>query len=83
MTDHHDATAQFEVHDPAILAQARKLLDEADSPRQMAEEVIAAVNRNEAWRGRECVNLLAPEAPTTPMVRNLLSAEIGTRAAEG
>jgi glycine hydroxymethyltransferase len=73
----------LEVHDRAILAHARQLLNDADSPRQMAEEVIAAVKRNEAWRGEQCVNLLAPEAPTSPIVRALLASEIGTRAAEG
>lgn len=34
------------------------------------------------WRGKECINLLAPKAPTSPGVRVLLSAEIGTMAAE-
>ena len=74
---------QFEVHDPAILANARAILDAAGGPAGMAEEVVAAVARNEEWRGRSCINLLAPEAPTSPTVRRLLSAEIGTRAAEG
>ena len=74
---------QFEVHDPAILANARSILDQAGSPAGMAREVVAAVDRNEAWRGKSCINLLAPEAPTSPTVRRLLSAEIGTRAAEG
>jgi len=49
----------------------------------MAQEVINAVTRNEEWRGKRCINLLAPEAPTSPTVRRLLAAEIGTRAAEG
>jgi glycine hydroxymethyltransferase len=49
----------------------------------MQEAVLAAVGRNEAWRGQRCINLLAPEAPTSPTVRALLSAEVGTRAAEG
>ena len=35
------------------------------------------------WRGEQCINLLAPEAPTSPGVRALLASEIGTRAAEG
>lgn len=74
---------QFEVHDPAILAHARAILDAADGPAGMAREVVAAVERNEAWRGKSCINLLAPEAPTSPTVRRMLSAEIGTRAAEG
>ena len=76
-------TQQFEVHDPAILENARTILDAAGSPAQMAQEVLAAVGRNEEWRGKSCINLLAPEAPTSPTVRRLLSAEIGTRAAEG
>ncbi len=74
---------QFEVHDPAILANARSILDNAGGPAGMAREVIAAVERNEEWRGKSCLNLLAPEAPTSPTVRRLLAAEIGTRAAEG
>jgi glycine hydroxymethyltransferase len=78
-----DKSEQFEVHDPKILAKARAILDAAPSPREMAGEVLAAVKRNEEWRGQRCINLLAPEAPTSPTVRELLSAEIGTRAAEG
>lgn len=72
-----------EVHDPAILAQARAVLDACRSPKEMQEAVVSAVARNEEWRGRQCINLLAPEAPTSPAVRALLSAEVGTRAAEG
>jgi len=76
-------TNQFEVHDPDILAQARAVLDACSSPQAMQEAVLAAVARNEEWRGKRCLNLLAPEAPTSPTVRALLSAEVGTRAAEG
>ncbi len=73
----------FEVHDPEILANARAILDGSESPQAWAEAVVAAVKRNEAWRGERCINLLAPEAPTSPTVRALLASEIGTRAAEG
>lgn len=76
-------TTQIEVHDPHILAQTRVLLDACQSPREMQEAVLAAVARNEEWRGKRCLNLLAPEAPTSPTVRALLAAEVGTRAAEG
>ncbi|MGQ9676287.1 MAG: serine hydroxymethyltransferase [Chloroflexota bacterium] len=72
-----------EVHDAAVLKQARELLDACRSPREMQEAVLAAVDRNAEWRGQQCLNLLAPEAPTSPTVRALLSAEVGTRAAEG
>jgi len=78
-----DHITQTEVHDPEILAQARALLDACQHPYEMQEAVLAAVTRNEAWRGKQCLNLLAPEAPTSPAVRALLSAEVGTRAAEG
>ena len=73
----------LEVHDPVILAQARDILDACRSPEEMQQAVLAAVSRNEEWRGRRCINLLAPEAPTSPTVRALLSSEVGTRAAEG
>lgn len=75
--------ANFEVHDPEVLAQARAALDACDSAKGMEEAVLAAVARNEEWRGKRCINLLAPEAPTSPTVRALLSAEVGIRAAEG
>lgn len=78
-----EITETTEVHDPQVLAHARALLDAATSPAEMQETILAAVARNEEWRGRQCINLLAPEAPTTPTVRALLSAEVGTRAAEG
>lgn len=77
------STTQFEVHDAAVLAHARSLLDAAGDPAGMAQEVVAAVERNARWRGEQCINLLAPEAPTSPTVRRLLASEIGTRAAEG
>src|SRR5947199_5109425 len=77
------AAPTTEVHDPETLAKARELLDACASPAEMQQEVIAAVDRNEEWRGKRCLNLLAPEALTSPTVRGLLSAEVGTRAAEG
>ena len=76
-------TEQFEVHDSSILNAANAILEKAGSARGMAQAVLAAVERNEEWRGKRCINLLAPEAPTSPTVRRLLSSEIGTRAAEG
>src|SRR5437764_14994950 len=83
MLEVHEPTNQFEVHDPAMLAQARAVLDACSSPQEMQEAVLAAVVRNEEWRGQQCINLLAPEAPTSPTVRALLSSEVGIRAAEG
>lgn len=74
---------KLEVHDASVLKWARELIDRSPSARLAADEVVHAVNRNEIWRGRECLNLLAPEAPTSPMVRKLLSSEVGIRAAEG
>ncbi len=83
MRDIHDPPTQLEVHDPDILANARTVLDACHSPQEMQKAVLAAVARNEAWRGQHCINLLAPEAPTSPTVRALLSSEVGIRAAEG
>lgn len=74
---------QFEVHDPEVLAHARTILGTVAGPAGMAQAVVEAVSRNEEWRGKRCLNLLAPEAPTSPTVRRLLASEIGTRAAEG
>ena len=81
MTD--QAIPSFEVHDKEALATARAILNNTESPKAWAKAVVEAVNRNDEWRGKRCINLLAPEAPTSPTVRALLSSEIGTRAAEG
>src|SRR6266702_6879906 len=83
MLETDETKTAVEVHDPQILAQAKAVLDACLSPKDMQEAVLAAVARNEEWRGRRCINLLAPEAPTSPAVRALLSSEVGTRAAEG
>ncbi len=71
---------RIEVHDRNSLAAASAILDACAEARDMGEAVKAAVARNAQWRGQECINLLAPEAPTSPAVRALLSAEVGTRA---
>jgi len=83
MRDIDHPPTQFEVHDADILANARAVLDACHSPLEMQKAVLAAVARNEEWRGQQCINLLAPEAPTSPTVRALLSSEVGIRAAEG
>src|SRR4051812_36774211 len=77
------AIAPPDIHDAETLSAARALLDAASDPARMQQEVLAAVARNETWRGNECINLLAPEALVSPTVRQLLSAEVGQRAAEG
>src|SRR5713226_2351736 len=79
----NETQTNLEVHDPEILASAKAVLDACQSPKDMQEAVLAAVARNEEWRGKRCINLLAPEAPTSPTVRALLSSEVGIRAAEG
>ncbi len=83
MLEINETQTKVEVHDPEILARAKAVLDACESPKDMQEAVLAAVARNEEWRGKRCINLLAPEAPTSPTVRALLSSEVGTRAAEG
>src|SRR5713101_4266506 len=72
----------LEVHDPATLVFARELISECTSPEGMQQAVLDAVARNAEWRGRQCIHLLAPAAPPAPPVRAVLSAEVGTRAAE-
>src|SRR6266702_6559632 len=83
MLEVEGTTNQVEVHEQAILSHAKAVIDACRSPEEMQEAVLAAVSRNEEWRGKRCLNLLAPEALTSPTVRGLLSAEVGTRAAEG
>lgn len=74
---------KIEVHDQTATQHARAIIDQCANAAEMSQAVLAAVKRNEEWRGERCINLIAPEAPTSPTVRALLSSEVGTRAAEG
>jgi glycine hydroxymethyltransferase len=78
-----DSETVVEVHDRTVLQWARRVIEQSPSPRLVQQEVINAVQRNAIWRGDECLNLLAPEAPMSRTVRDLLAAEVGQRAAEG
>lgn len=69
-------------HDPAILAAARKLICQSGNE-QLVERICDLVRKNYTWRGEQCVNLIAAESPTSPLVRSLLATEVGTRASGG
>jgi len=65
-----------------ILAQTGKMLAEL-SPQQTRDRVLDTARKNEEWRGRQCINLLAPEALMSPTARRLLASELSQRAGEG
>ena len=53
------------------------------TPCQMSQAIQEVVKKNEDWRGKQCINLLAPEALISPTARKLLSSELCQRAGEG
>ena len=69
-------------HDPDALAAAARTVG-LSTAAELAGRVQELVADNAAWRGRRCLNLIAAESPTSPAVRALLSAEVGTRASGG
>src|SRR5215470_4337057 len=69
-------------HDPVALADAHQVVRDS-SAAELCHRVQRIVEANESWRGRRCVNLIAAESPTSPTVRALLGAEVGTRASGG
>jgi glycine hydroxymethyltransferase len=69
-------------HDAATLLAARELVAGLGG-QQLADRVRDLVKANDTWRRRRCVNLIAAESPSSPMVRELLAAEVGTRASGG
>ncbi len=66
MLEVHGSTDQFEVHDADMLAQARAVLDACASPEEMQEAVLAAVARNEEWRGRQCLKSVGSGSTNQP-----------------
>ncbi|GAA4663810.1 MULTISPECIES: serine hydroxymethyltransferase [Amycolatopsis] len=83
MTLEQQAGTSSPAHDPAVLQQAREAIEGCLDTAAMRDLVLDRVRRNEEWRGRRCVNLVAAEAPTSPLVRRVLSSEAGTRASGG
>jgi glycine hydroxymethyltransferase len=69
-------------HDPIVLTSAHRIVENS-SVADLCRHIQRIVEVNESWRGRRCVNLIAAESPTSPMVRALLAAEVGTRASGG
>ena len=62
----------FEVHDHAILADARVVLDASRSAREMQDAVIAAVKRNEDGRGQRM-----PEPARRARTARSISIKVG------
>lgn len=52
-------------------------------PIELVQHLVSLVERNENWRGKSCINLLAPENLMSPIARGLLSSELSERTAEG
>ncbi|MGH3722476.1 MAG: serine hydroxymethyltransferase [Pseudonocardiaceae bacterium] len=71
-----------ERHDPKVLEAASLLIRKLTGD-EVAHHLHELVEKNESWRGRRCLNLIAAESPTSPATRDLLSAEVGTRASGG
>lgn len=53
------------------------------SPSELVQHLVSLVKENEDWRGRSCINLLAPESLMSPIAKSLLSSELSERTAEG
>jgi len=45
----------------------------------MIDELISLVKEHEKWRGKEAINLIPSENAASPMVRSLLSCDLGQR----
>ena len=45
----------------------------------MIDRIISTLERHSLWRMRKCINLIPSENVTSPMVRSLLSSELGHR----
>jgi glycine hydroxymethyltransferase len=65
-----------------ILARTGEMLARL-TPEQAKDKVVEIVRQNEEWRGKQCLDLLAPEALMSPTARRLLSSELSQRAGEG
>jgi len=71
------------MHDVSALNDASRRIEECADASRLRDLICGVVDANERWRGRQCLNLVAAESPTSNLVRKLLSSEVGIRASGG
>ena len=70
-------------HDQLLVKSAERKIQNCINAYEIKNLILEPIKKNNLWRGQECLNMVAADAPTTPIVRSLLSSEIGCRGTGG
>lgn len=76
-------TTDRTVHDPALLQQAQRDLMHCESYKSMQDLLLDLIQKNDTWRTKKCINLVAAESPMSRLARSLLACDLSMRTAGG
>lgn len=69
--------------EPAVLQRAKQTLLGCPTFGDKRKLFIDTIQRNQEWRSRQCINLVAAEGPMSPMAQSLLANDLCIRTAGG
>ncbi len=69
--------------DPAVLQRARHNLSICNGFDNKRQLFIDTIQRNQDWRSKQCINLVAAEGAMSPMAKSLLASDLCVRTAGG
>lgn len=70
-------------HDTKVLDEIADFVFAADDNKKILQRLMALERGHVKYRDNQCINLIAAEAPTSPLVRKCLSSSFGYRASGG
>ncbi len=74
---------RLSVHDARMIESARIFLIKAQSALNVKNTLLNLISKNNYWRSKQCINMVAAEAPMSKSAQSLLSTDLGTRTAGG
>ena len=70
-------------HDTKVLGEIADFVFAADDNTKILQRLMSLERGHVKYRDNRCINLIAAEAPTSPLVRKCLSSSFGYRASGG
>jgi len=70
-------------HDTKVLDEIADFVFAADDNTKILQRLMSLERGHVKYRDNRCINLIAAEAPTSPLVRKCLSSSFGYRASGG
>ncbi|WP_419421253.1 aminotransferase class I/II-fold pyridoxal phosphate-dependent enzyme (plasmid) [Legionella sp. D16C41] len=70
-------------HDAALFLKAKRDLMQCKSYESIQDLLLGLIKKNDQWRTKNCINLVAAESPMSQVARSMLSCDLSIRTAGG